>query len=273
MEKGKFIYLYYALLFLMTSAFSGCVDSQNFETLQVNCIDDLVANSSFSEVKALYVDETIQIQEDLIIEGYVTSSDKEGNFFSVLHFQDKAVNPSEGFRIEFDLIASHLFFPEGSKIFIKLKGLYLGKSSDVYKLGGTLSVFGNIFVGRLPAVAVREHIFISCDETTALVPNVIAIDDFEKNLTNTLVQLQDVQFVDDDLNQPYALEREETDRILTDCFGNELELMNSGFANFYEEILPSGNGSITGVLLRQRENFFLVIRSPDDIDFSNMRCE
>ncbi len=263
----------FALLLLFGATFLGCVDSQNFETLSVNCDNDLVANSSYSEVKALYVDETVQIQEDLIIEGYVTSSDREGNFFSVLHFQDKPVNPTEGFRIEFDLIDSHLFFPEGSKILIKLKGLYLGKSSDVFKLGGTLSVFGNIFVGRLPAVAVREHIFLSCDETSELLPTAVAINDFEKTLTNTLVQIRDVQFVADDLNQPFALEREETERTLTDCDGNEITLINSGFSDFFDETLPSGNGSITGVLLRERENYKLVIRSLDDINFSNMRCE
>ena len=269
----KVLSVKYVQILLVAAIFSGCVNSSEFETLAVECDTELVANRTFAEIKELYNDETIQIQQDLIIEGYVTSSDFEGNFFSILHFQDKPVNPTDGFRIEFDLIDSHLFFPEGSKIFIKLKGLYLGKSSDVFKLGGTLSVFGNIFVGRLPAVAVRKHIFISCDTASELVPTLVAIDDFEKTLTNTLVQLQGLQFVSDDLNLPFALEREETERTLIDCEDNEIILLNSGFSDFFEETLPSGNGSIIAVLLRERENYQLAIRRPEDIDFSNMRCE
>jgi len=68
--------------------FLACVKDRNFGAPKINCIENIEANSTYSEVKNLYVDETIQIQEDLILEGYVISSDKEGNFFSVLHFQD-----------------------------------------------------------------------------------------------------------------------------------------------------------------------------------------
>ena len=269
----KVLSVKYIQMLLLSAIFSGCVNSSEFETLAVECDTELVANRTFAEIKALYIDETIQIQDDLIIEGYVTSSDREGNFFSVLHFQDKPINPADGFRIEFDLIDSHLFFPEGSKIVLRLKGLYLGKSSDVFKLGGTLSVFGNIFVGRLPAVAVRKHIFISCDPISEIQPIVLTIEDVEKNLNNTLVQFNDVQFINDDLNHPFALEREETERTLIDCESNEITLINSGFSDFFDEIIPSGNGSVTGVLLRERNNYQLVIRTLDDINFSNMRCE
>ena len=49
--------------------------------------------------------------------------------------------------------------------------------------------------------------------------------------------------------------------------------MNSGFSDFQSEPLPQGNGSITGVLLRENENYFLAIRGLDDINFSGERCE
>ncbi len=273
MSNKEVLKVKYILILALGAIFSACVNSSEFETIMADCDTKFLANRTFAEIKALYVDQTIQIQEDLVIEGYVTSSDREGNFFSVLHFQDKPVDPTDGFRIEFDLIDSHLFFPEGRKIVVKLKGLYLGKSSDVFKLGDTLSVFGNIFVGRLPAVAVREHLFISCEENLEIQPKVIAIEELTRNLNNTLVQFNDVQFINDVLNEPFAIEREETARTLADCEGNEITVLNSGFSDFFEETLPSGNGSIRGVLLRKRENYQLVIRSLDDIDFSNSRCE
>jgi len=137
----------------------SCVKNRTFEPLQSNCTETLTANATYAEVKNLYVDQTLQIQDDFIIEGYVISSDEAGNFFSTLYLQDRAVNPTEGFQIEIDLRDSHLFYSVGSKIYIKLKGLYLGRSKGVFKLGATFTSFGNVSVGRLPASVVDQYIF------------------------------------------------------------------------------------------------------------------
>jgi len=50
-------------------------------------------------------------------------------------------------------------------------------------------------------------------------------------------------------------------------------LLNSGFADFQSELLPVGNGTIRGVLLRENDNYSLAIRELVDIDFSEGRCE
>ncbi|MEX0363358.1 MAG: DUF5689 domain-containing protein, partial [Allomuricauda sp.] len=52
------------------------------------------ANTTFQELEEMYSDETFQIQEDLIIEGYVISSDEAGNFFNEVYLQDKTKNPT-----------------------------------------------------------------------------------------------------------------------------------------------------------------------------------
>ena len=108
----------------------GCVKDVDYKTPETICSTNLLANASYKEVKDLYIDRTIQIQQDLVIEGYVISSDKSGNFFGVLYFQDSPTDPSHGFQIELDVRDTHLFYPVGSKILIALKGLYLGKSKN-----------------------------------------------------------------------------------------------------------------------------------------------
>lgn len=251
----------------------GCVKDRNFDAPNKNCTENLMANVTYAEVKNLYSGQTLQIQEDLVIEGYVISSDKAGNFFSVLHFQDRPINPTDGFRIEIDIRDSHLFYPVGSKIMIRLKGLYLGKSKDVFKLGATFTSFGNVSVGRLPATAVGSHIFVSCDEKANVLPTPLTLETINKNLTNSLVQFDAVEILQEELGQPFAIAQEETERTLIDCDDNEIKLLNSGFSDFQAQLLPEGNGTITGVLLREHEVFRLVIRSLEDIDFSNERCE
>ena len=251
----------------------ACTKDRNFDPPPNSCTSELTVNATYTQVKNLYVDETVKIQEDLVIEGYVISSDEAGNFFSVLHFQDNPVNPTEGFQIDIDVGDSHLFYPVGSKIYIKLKGLYLGKSRDVFKIGGVFTSFGNVSVGRLPATVVEDHILVSCDSIFDNQPTEISIDGLQPALTNTLVQFNSMEILEEELGQIFAIEHEETERTLTDCSDNKLVLLNSGFADFQSEVLPAGNGSITGVLLRENDEFQLAVRDLNDIDFSEGRCE
>ena len=161
---------------LAMAIFMGCVKDQNFDASKKACEAAMEVNATFADVKALYVDGTVQIQDDLIIEGYVISSDEAGNFFSTLHFQDAPENPTEGLQLELDLRDSHLFYPRGSTIYIKLKGLYLGKQKDVYKLGGVFTSFGNLSVGRLPSNVVAQHLYVSCNDPISIAPVEVRID-------------------------------------------------------------------------------------------------
>jgi hypothetical protein len=264
---------YLGMLLLFLQVLNSCVDNRDFEPLDTACNDGLVANISYLDVQNFYDGETIQIQEDWIIEGYVVSSDVAGNFFGVLHFQDSPSNPTQGFQIEIDLRDSHLFFAIGDKIRIKLKGLYLGKSKEVYKLGGVFLSFGNTSVGRLPSNAVFEHVFVSCEDKQMILPTLVNLSELSENLAGTLVQIDDIEFSKDDLGESFAEEREETSRLLIDCDDNEVEIRNSGFSDFQSEILPSGSGAITGLLIKENNDFYFQIRDLDDIDFINERCQ
>ncbi|MDE3743101.1 DUF5689 domain-containing protein [Maribacter polysaccharolyticus] len=250
----------------------GCVKDRNFKAPEESCVSEWESNATYAQVKDLYVDGTLQIQDDLIIEGYVVSSDKEGNFFSSLHFQDSPENPTEGFQLEFDLRDSHLFYPVGSKIHIRLKGLYLGKQQGVYKLGGVYTSFGNLSVGRLPVSVVPQHLYRACGQEIALSPLEVHLDDLEDHMVNTLVKLNNVEIIEEELGLSYADSEEETERTLIDCNDNEIILLNSGYSDFQSSSLPSGSGTVVGVLLKDNEDFHLVIRGVNDMDLENERC-
>jgi len=92
-------------------------------------------------------------------------------------------------------------------------------------------------------------------------------------MINTLIQLQEVEISENDLGQPFAPYQEEAIRLLQDCSGQTVELLNSGYSDFQAEPLPDGHGSITGVLLKDGNHFQLIIRDVSDVDFSGTRCE
>tara|TARA_R100000935_G_scaffold58906_1_gene99469 strand:- start:29922 stop:31292 length:1371 start_codon:yes stop_codon:yes gene_type:complete len=251
----------------------ACVKDANFETPKSDCTSELSANLSIGDLKALYVDELIQIQEDWVIEGYVVSSDLAGNFFGTLHIQDNLVNSTQGLQLEIDIRDSHLFYEVGSKILIKTKGLYLGMSKGVFKLGGVFSAFGNPAVGRLPAAIVGEHLFNSCDPLGGLQPKKVGINDLEDSMISTLVQFVNMEILLAELGQTFAIKEEETIRTLINCEDLELELLNSGYSDFQAKLLPEGNGTITGVLIKDNKDYQLVIRDTLDIAFTDIRCE
>ena len=257
---------------LVLTIFSSCVKTRDFDPPEIRCNDDLIANVTIQEVKKLYMGSTLQIQDDLVLEGFVVSSDKEGNFFGNLHFQDSPTNPTQGLEIELDVRDSHLFYGIGQKVLIKLKGLYLGKSKGAFKIGGVFTSFGNVSIGRLPAAAVGQHLFISCGSPSNIDPLLATIDKLNDDMISTLVQFEGLEVVEGEVGLPFAVPQEETERRLKDCDGNEIVLLNSGYADFQAELLPKGNGTIKGILAKENNTFQLVIRDLTDMDFAGERC-
>ena len=260
------------LFIILNSGSNSCTKKEDFQVPQVECEGLPIANISAEELQLLYNGETVMIQEDLVIEGYVISSDRAGNFFGSLHFQNSPQLPTSGFQLEIDLADSYLFYQEGSRILIKLKGLYFGKSQSVFKLGGVDRVFGNEIVGRLPANLVKEHIFKSCEEAVNIVPMEMSIQEIDDRLLNNLIQIKDIELVEDHLGQQYAIAEEDTPIELMDCDENRITLLNSGYSDFQNSIMPSANGSVTAVLQKANKKYQLIIRDTTDLEFKQDRC-
>ncbi|WP_430968311.1 DUF5689 domain-containing protein [Spongiimicrobium sp. 2-473A-2-J] len=250
----------------------NCVGETDFGIPEGICAKDMEANTTFAEVKALFAGETMQIQQDLTLEGYVISSDRSGNFYGTLHLQDHPTRPTEGIQLHLDLRDLHLFYPLGSKVYVRVKGLYLGKQQGVFKLGGTFDAFGHLSIGRLPALKIDEHLSIACEAPAQLSPKKITLAELREQMVNTLVQLDSIEVLEEEVGLVFALPREDTERRLKDCHEGEIVLLNSGFSDFQDHRLPEGNGSITGVLSKGNKAYRLVIRELGDIDFSKERC-
>lgn len=263
----------YILMITIVVMLFSCVKNREFDAPEAECSDSDFAFIAISELKNMYNGETFQIQEDLVVEGYVISSDKEGNFFNTIYFQDESSNPSDGMQIELELRDSHLFFDVGQQIIIKLKGLYLGKSNDTYKIGGVFTSFGNRSVGRLPKNVVFDHVLVSCEPNNGIEPTLAVISELNDAMLNTLVVINSVEIKQEELGKTFAVKEEETLRTLVDCMDNELVMVNSGYADFQSEILPDKMGTATGLLTKDNNQYQLIIRGVNDLLFEQERCE
>ncbi|MEO0875608.1 MAG: DUF5689 domain-containing protein, partial [Bacteroidota bacterium] len=131
---------------------------------------------------------------------------------------------------------------------------------------------------RVPEGSVERTVLANA-EPVELVPTVLTIEQLADEATfqryiSTLVQFDDIQFINSDAGVTYAdvVNNESINRTLRDCFGNELVSRMSSFADFAGERTPEGNGSLVGVLSVFVDTRQITLRTPADFNFNNERC-
>lgn len=260
------------IVIFISTLFVSCGPMNEFDLPESICKDNFSSNISYTDLKSLAANQTVQIHDDLIIEGIVVSSDQAGNFFNTIHIQNTFSDHAQGLQIELELRDSYLLYPPGTKIYIRLKGLYLGQSKGVYKLGGAFTSFGSTVVGRLPTLAINDHIFISCEAITPPIANELTIESLKDLHLSTFIVLINLEFANNDLSLSFAEPEVETVRMLEDCAGRTIALINSGYSDFQSMLLPEANGSIKGVVVKDGNNLALKIRDTNDLLFDGIRC-
>ena len=269
--KG-FSRLLWGLVFIMMYT---CAEDQNFDVPEISCEPpNLKVNASIAAVKSIYKGAVTQIKQELIIEGYVISSDEKGNFYRTLHFQNSPVNPTDGLQLDVDIQNLHSMYPIGSKIIINTKGLYIDNYRGVLKIGGVYpQKNGGVAVGRLSSMLAKKALFVSCDPPVEMVPKLVKAADIVDAMINTLVVLENVEITSDSHCQPYALVDKNTNILVQNCEGNTIVLRNSGYADFQADLLPVGSGKIQGVLGKYNNDFQLTIRDTNDLILEDDRCD
>jgi len=273
--KNITILKFAASLFLLVGVLAACVEDNKYDTPQITCNEPNVeVNTTIAEVKALYAGSVVHITSDMVIEGYVTSSDETGNFYSTLHFQDALENPTIGFQLDTDMPDLYTKYPVGSKIIINLNGLYVDKYAGLTKVGGLYETSGgDLAVGRLNEDATKAALYLACEEKGEVIPTTTSIAEVSDAMINTLIKLENIEVAPEALCQTYAVDGVNTSIILQDCNGDEIILRNSGYADFFNDLLPNGSGTLVAVLGKYNDDYQLTIRGTEDVIMNDARCD
>ncbi|PKP10959.1 MAG: hypothetical protein CVU08_13215 [Bacteroidetes bacterium HGW-Bacteroidetes-3] len=262
---------------VVTITFSTCVKDGDFETPKVDCTEpQLTATTSIQQVKEMYTFGGVKIIEnDIILEGYVVSSDKSGNIYKSISIQDKPENPTAAIKISINQTNIYTKYNVGRKIYVKLKGLAVGYSFGSVQIGVAT---GDGLEGILGS-ELDKYILRSC-EVAAIIPKKVAISALNKSMLEMLIEIENVQFKSGDLGKAYGNPNNTTtvNRVLesTDnsCnFFNEVILRNSGFASFKNNMLPEGKGSVVAIFSNYYDDFQLYLRDTDDVKLTETRCD
>lgn len=253
--------------------FFSCV-KKDYDEPASSCADpDLTANASIAQLKSLYTlgsDTPVLVTGDTIIAGIVVADDRSGNFYKNIILQDS----SGGIAIRIDVSGYYTEFPVGRRIFVKCKGLYLGEYNGLIQMGGYVDNTVNPpSVEPIPVALLDQYFFKgACDINVT--PKVISISQLNNSHQNMLIQLDSVEFISADVNQPYAdaANQLSVNRTIEDCFGNTILLRTSGFASFANSLTPSGRGNLVAIYQIFGSDKQLYIRDLNDVMFSSPRC-
>ena len=271
-------------LILSLGFFTSCVEEETFsvptETIKTY---DFTANKT---VQSLLTDinpsnlinsPLVAYTADDIIEGYVTSSDETGNFFTTICLQTNlASGPSPiGMSISVDLKAYKKGFTPGRKMFIKLKGL------QVAVVDGSLKI-GTLYqgaIGRISPYEWQNHLFPSAVVVPedALVRTLTLAQAATTANLNTLIDIDNLQFSDNSLTRTLYdkslndIGNATNHNIVDATTGFSRIFRVSSFSLFKSDLVPAGRGKIRGVMTRFGSDYQFILRFLSDMKLNTPR--
>lgn len=269
-------YINKALVVITSLIIASCVKDSNFSTPNVACIEQtLTVTNTLGQIKDMYAFGGTQFETDIVIEGYVVSSDQSGNIYKSLSIQNQPENPTSAIKIAIDQTDIYTKYEVGRKIYVKLNGLAIDYSYGSLQIGK----ISNSELKGISPFELDNHIVRSCEVTT-IIPKKVAIADLNKDMLEMLVELENVQFSPKDLGNSYAdIDNTRTvNRTLqnfnTNCnLVGSVEVRNSGYASFKSNVLPEGKGSVVAIFSNYYNDFQLYIRDTNDVNLTEVRCD
>ena len=259
----------------------GVEENASLSTL-MSAIDSGQKNLvSIAYAKDLMVSgEATEITSDIVIKGYVVSSDATGNFYKEFYIQDDPSAPTAAIRMLVDITDSYNMYNIGREVYVDLKGMYVGE----YRTGD-----GVITIGELDRTAnritnIREEVMkahiLRAATTSEITPLNVKFSQISDSHVGIMVQVDDVNIAVSDVGNPYVdpYDTFDTQRTLEACDGFSKKtflLETSAYADFNQEVLPSGTGTIKAVVTKtyNGDNLVLMLNSTEDVDLNGSPCQ
>ena len=250
---------------------STCVPADDFSELDTceESPENIVSLMSFSREIG---NEVVLVKEEIILKLFVTSSDRENNVYGAIYMQDHPEQPGRGLELKTDLRDAYLMFPKGAEVYLNLKGLYVRSQGGALQVGSVQDNFGSISLARIPERVTSKHLIRSCKPLVSIVPKHVQLDHLEPEWQFLCVRFDGMEVTPDDLCKTYAEIKETSERKLSSCDGGLLTLVNSGYSDFRDQILPPGLGNVSGVLKFKNSRPQLLISNTDDLVLQGERC-
>ena len=218
-----------------------------------------LSNTTIAELKEIHTRGNLDtIPDHIVIAGIVVSNDSAGNYFKTLTIQDA----TGGIEIKINQTNLYREYPIGQKILVKCKGLIIGDYGGMEQLGWIY----NGGVGQISPNALNNY-FLKYRSPVSIPAPTLVTDyaQLSPTLVCKFVKFENVSFASNAVGQPWA-ETSPTNRTLQ-MNGGTVVVRTSNYANFKDALVPSGTGTVQGVLTIFNDTYQLMLRDLHDVQF------
>jgi len=201
---------------LLAAIFTSCAET-DFEAIPANKLmgdsltttytieqlknNFLTLNDAYSDtvnyIGGLYTADPIQADSDIVISGYITSTDAEGNVYKYFVVQEPGAD-GQAIKVSIDASGLSSIYPLGQKVWIRCNGLYIGRYGEAEQIGSryvnttkfkikksTGDTIYRIEPGRMPYLIAREHIHAyGMPDPTVIKPDTMTIAQIKAQAAN-----------------------------------------------------------------------------------------
>lgn len=287
MKKIKALY-FGLLLGIMGGGLSSCQADMDAPGLQVP-VATMQANTSILDLKTAFAESKAEVcplkdeatQTPYVIKGRVISSDATGNIYKSIVIQDEtaamAVSVNQG--------STYVTYRIGQEVVMNVTGLYIGQYNGLQQLGW----LGEPYNGEEQLTFMPWDLFQSHTELNGLPDTDVKyvkqgesypagnpyciVTTFSElpasgndllEMQSQLVEFRNVHF-EEGGKETYAPYQQSVNRTLVDANGATLIVRTSGYSNFYNEVIPEGNGVVRGILSYYGGAYQLLLRGLGDV--------
>jgi hypothetical protein len=218
------------------------------------------------------------IMGDTVIRGIVVADDESGNIYKSIYIQDE----TGGVNLAIDQVNMYNIMPVGQEVYIEMKGLFIGDYNNGYQIGDTVTDpkyglemarynWANEEYRDAEGNYTRKHIYPNGTPDLSKVPAPKVIESsnaITSDMYCSLVTLKNIRFTDPKVATgllPWSTKEQTVNRTAEFADGSTIVVRTSGYCNFYADFIPTGVGSITGILSIFGSTKQFYIRDREDI--------
>ena len=218
------------------------------------------------------------VNDDVVIRGIVVADDESGNIYKSIYIQDE----TGGVNLAIDQVNMYNIMPVGQEVFVEMKGLFIGDYNGGYQVGDTVTDpqyglemarynWANELYRDSAGNYSRKHIYVNGKPDKSKVPAPIILessDAITSDMYCSLVTLKNIRFTDPKVATgvlPWSIKEQTVNRTAEFADGSTIVVRTSGYCNFYADFIPTGVGSITGILSIFGSTKQFYIRDREDI--------
>jgi hypothetical protein len=218
------------------------------------------------------------IMGDTVIRGIVVADDESGNIYKSIYIQDE----TGGVNLAIDQVNMYNIMPVGQEVYVEMKGLFIGDYNNGYQVGDTVTDpqyglemarynWANEEYRDSLGNYSRKHIYPNGTPDLSKVPAPKVIESsnaITSDMYCSLVTLKNIRFTDPKVATgllPWSTKEQTVNRTAEFADGSTIVVRTSGYCNFYADFIPTGVGSITGILSIFGSTKQFYIRDREDI--------